>query len=134
MKRLAWILGLWVSGCATAQTDVRFEGLEHPVSLSPHLPSAARQGSPTLLGGFRRELRAFSLVYGLVPLQKVVDPSEMIEEEIARLGGTGVTNLEVEVRHCLMNYAIPLNLLPFWPSCAVVELRGEVVGPPASAD
>lgn len=133
MKRLGPLCLLLVTACAGARTTLRFEGLEHPVSMSPHLPAEPGAPEPTLIGSFRRELRAFAFVYGLVAVDEEVDPSPLIEEEIRRLGGAGVINLEIEVSHCVFNYVIPFSLLPFWPNCARIELRGEVVGPPPSA-
>lgn len=123
----------WATACAVADTSLRFDGMEHPVSLSSHLPPEAAALATIPLGTFRQELRTFAFVYGYLPMERAVQLAPVIDREIRRLGGTAAINVSVEVHHCVLNYVVPLNVLPIWPTCARVELRGEVLGEASSS-
>lgn len=128
------ILVLLVSGCSGASTSIRFDGLRHPVSLSPVLYPEAQMVSTKSLGRFERVRRAYGTLYSLISFDPNTDLSEMLEEEIARLQGVGIINLRVVSSGCTSNWIMPLNLLPFWPSCVHLSVSGEVVGLDSAAE
>jgi len=127
MRSALLICALATSGCAGARTNLLFDGLRHPVSFSPVLQAGRVPAEDAHRGSFERVVRAYSLFYGLIPLDPNTDLAPLLEEEIARLQGNAVVDLKVTASSCAANYAYPMPLLPVWPSCVHLRVTGTVV-------
>ena len=119
-------------GCITGgRTSVTFDDTAYPVSLSPTvfgsdgeiLPPNAQEKVGTL----EIDRRAWSLVWGAVPTRKFTDLSNEINGQIDAAGGQSVVNLKIMARHCAGNYVVPLTLLPFYPGCVKLKIRGDII-------
>lgn len=111
-------------GCAGARPKLVFDGLRHPVSLSPVLAPDAKTER---VGRFQWGTRSFAMFYTTVQLGDV-DFSEPLEREIAARGGDGIINLRIKSFPCTINQvAAVLFFIPFMPTCAYVQASGDVV-------
>ncbi len=131
------VLGSLVAACALSgciaggRTTVQFDDTEYPVSLSPTvygsdgeiLDPAARQK----VGSLKVDRRAWSLVWGAVPTRKFTDLSDEVNAQIDAAEGQAVVNLKIMARQCVGNYVIPFTLLPFYPGCVKLKIRGDII-------
>jgi hypothetical protein len=110
---------------------IRFDGLKYPVSLSPYLENDDGKSVGTVdmdkVGNLRLAFNTWGIFYSLIPLSGTLDISDAINAQIASSHGEGVASLKVVVDECLLNSLFPLNMLPFWPGCANVEVSGVIV-------
>jgi hypothetical protein len=119
------------TGCAGARTEVVASTATVPVSLS----RAVRDARGNVVGDDRREVvgtldaegTAWGLLYSGVKLTPEMDVSQAVNEEVQRLHGDAVVNLSVSTRQCGWNWAVFVNVLPFWPGCANVHVHGDVI-------
>jgi hypothetical protein len=123
---LTSVIGL--AGCSGARTELHFDGLRHPVSMSPVISPGRPIDPGSYRGRFECEARAYSLLYSAISLDPVTDLSPLIEAEIERLGGDAVVELTVSASTCPMNHFVPLTLLPMWPNCVHLRVTGLVIG------
>lgn len=132
MMRLTVIAVVWLlsSACAGVKTQISYAKLRYPVSLSGALPDA--YGNLHVLGHnledlgtIDESLTVFGLGYGLQTRE--VDLSDPINARISALHGDGAVQVELISKSCAMNFFFPLNILPFWPGCVDLAVRGRVV-------
>lgn len=124
-------LALLASGCAGARGGVSFETTRYPLSMSQvlfdpqgrMLPPQALQ----IVGTVKAERRLWGLMYSWIPLSGTKDLSDDMNRQIGATGGEGVIGLHAEVTGCVPNGFFPFTLLPIWPGCANVEVKGWVV-------
>lgn len=127
---LTLVAGLLGLGCAGAHYDVKADSARYPISLSPSLPDSS--GNVLYLGEelesrgtFTVEGTELGVFYNATG--GTVDLSEDVNREVKRRGGEGVVALSVTTSHCALNWLFPLTLLPIWPGCQGVEVKGTVV-------
>ena len=118
--------------CAGSKGKLRLDQLEYPASFSGYIYDEKQQ--PLRIGAGVKKIaevtaskRVWALVYGQAVLS---DDSALITEfnaEVKKTGATGVVNLQLESSACLLNHFFILNILPFWPGCTVLELRGDAI-------
>ena len=78
------------------------------------------------LGAFEFSTTQLGFVWSLVP-SKTVEISEQINAAVAAKHGDGVVALSVTNKSCVSNYLFPLPILPFWPGCQELTVKGTVV-------
>ena len=119
-----------VLGCAGVNTEIRAPRAKYPVSFSPAVPES---GGRVLLAG--RDLKKvgelsesywrWSIAYDSI--RGDVDLSEDVNQAVQAHGGEAIVNLSVTSTECFLDWFVILNWLPFWPTCAIVSVEGEVV-------
>jgi hypothetical protein len=119
-----------LTGCAGARYDFAADHARYPVSFSPALPDD--KGTILYLGheleskgSFEFSTYQLGFLYGVT--SGTVDVSDQINAEVVKRGGEGVVGLALQNTNCFTNYLFPLPLLPFYPGCQVVTVRGTVV-------
>jgi hypothetical protein len=126
------IAAFTLAGCiAGGRTTVKFDDTQYPVSLSPTVfgsdGEVLRPDGHETVGTLKIDRRAWSLVWGAVPTRKFTDLSNEINAQIDAAEGHAVVNLKIMARHCVGNYVIPLTLLPFYPGCVKLKIRGDII-------
>jgi hypothetical protein len=118
-------------GCAGARYDIAADHAKYPISFSPALPLA--DGTNVYLnhqlepvGQFEFERTQLGWVWSLVA-SKPLEISDQINGEVAAKHGEGVVALSITNKSCVTNYLFPFPILPFWPGCQVVTVKGTVV-------
>lgn len=125
-------LAVCLTGCAGARTSVVAHHAEVPVSMSRALRDAdgaiVTPDRRAEVGTFRTERTAWNILWAAVKLTPETDISAAVNEQVAAARGNAVTHLTVVTKHCALNYFLfPFGLLPFWPSCANVDISGKIV-------
>lgn len=140
LVHFACLAGALSAGCVGARTTVIAPTAEVPVSMSRGVrdakgdlvPAAAKK----IVGKFEGEYTAWNILWAAVKLTPEKDISNDVNAQVRQHHGHAVTNLEIETRHCALNYFVfPFALIPFWPSCANVKVRGNIIqvsGAPAA--
>jgi hypothetical protein len=133
-------------GCAGARTSVIAPSANVPVSMSRAvrddqgvIVSSQRR---KVVGTYHEERTAWNILWAAIKLTPTTDISEGINQQVAAAKGDAVTHLTVVSNHCPLNYFLfPFGIIPFWPSCASLEMKGDIIqvtdGPaaaPAVAD
>lgn len=120
-----------LAGCAGARYDIAADHAKYPISFSPALPTA--EGTNAYLnhelepeGTFEFSTTQLGFVWSLVP-SKTVEISDQINAAVAEKHGEGVVALSIANKSCASNYLFPLPILPFWPGCQVLTVKGTVV-------
>ena len=131
------VLGSLVAACALSgciaggRTTVQFEDTQYPVSLSTTVfgsdGEVLRPDAHDKVGTLKVDRRAWSLVWGAVPTRKFTDLSDEVNAQIDAVEGQAVVNLKIMARQCVGNYVIPLTLLPFYPGCVKLKIRGDII-------
>ncbi len=132
MRRLSLALSLLLTGCAGARTTVVAGHSRYPVSLSRALRD--RDGSLVtaerrkVVGQFSASHTAWGMVYSAAKLTPRTDISDEVNAQVAAAHGDGIVHLAIVTRACALDYfAFPFGVLPFWPSCALVNVTGDIV-------
>jgi hypothetical protein len=120
-----------LTGCAGARTQVVAATAEVPVSMS----RGVRDADGALVGADRREVvgqfdedrTAWGMLYSAVKLTPEKDISRAVNEQVQRAHGDAVINVSIATRQCGLTWVPILNLLPFWPGCANVHVRGDII-------
>jgi hypothetical protein len=132
MKLVIGALAMALVGCAGARTTVIAEGSHYPVSLSRAIRDADGNLVPaerrTVVGTFRAKKTAWNLVWSAAKLTPTTDISDDVNEQVAAAHGDAIIHLVIVTTHCALNYfAFPMGVLPFWPSCADIDVTGDIV-------
>jgi hypothetical protein len=113
---------LLVIGCAWgARTKITATTAEYPVSMSRgvrdqngEVVSADRRQT---VGKFQYKTKTWSTFYTLLP----ITPRK-------QANGEAIINLTTVVQSCRFpNYIFIFNILPIWPSCANIEVFGDII-------
>ena len=124
-------IDLFTLSCAGARGDLQLDALTHPVSMSGYLwddrGRAVSARDLEVVGEFTETRRRWGLLYSFVPVSSTPDLGSAVDQEIRSAGGEGVINLTVTSSGCGINYIPVVSLLPVWPGCANVEVRGQIV-------
>lgn len=129
---------LVISGCSASKGTIRFDTLEYPASMSAFLfdqnQNIVMKGRDLeTLSTFEFKKHYWSLIYGLVPLNKPeAEICNYLNEVIEKDLGDGIINLSITIEHGIAEKItsfvmfIP-NLLPIVPSSTQITVTGEVV-------
>jgi hypothetical protein len=106
--------------------------LNYPVSTtraifdSTHAPLS--QGQLEEVHRFEWRRTNWTILWSLLDITPDTwDLSDEINALVAAHQGEGVIDLAVDVSNCALSYVPIMTVLPFWPSCANVVVRGAVV-------
>lgn len=137
MKRLsALVLGSHLLiACIGSRHKVRFDELQYPVSMTGQIYGSdkrtkAEGAGLSTVGDIEVTKRYWSLVYSFVPLGDTTEQVREFNSIIAARGAQGVIHFEIENEGCDMNNMALLvapALLPFFPGCSKITLRGKLV-------
>lgn len=122
---------LLIAGCAGGRTSIVAKDASVPVSLSEGVRD--RDGElvdkqrKTVVGTFEDERTAWGMMYSSVKLTPTKDISKNVDAQVQQVNGDAVINLRVATAHCALNFIPLLNLLPVWPGCTKVKIRGDIV-------
>src|SRR5262245_45286350 len=121
-----------LSGCAGARTTVVANRAQYPVSLSRAVRDADGNLVPPerrkVVGAFGDQRTAWNLFWSTAKLTPESDISDAVNEQIAAVHGDAIIHLTITSKHCTLNYfAFPMGILPFWPTCADLDIRGDII-------
>jgi hypothetical protein len=124
-----------LGGCAGVHYDVKADSARYPISFSPALPDGAGQilypgEGLQAVGDFELQRTRWGAFYGA--MRSDYDMSNDINDAVRARGGEGVINLSITNTNCALNMFFPLTILPFFPGCANLEIKGTVVRRAAS--
>jgi hypothetical protein len=131
--RAALTAGLAVatSACAGARTALVAPDSRYPVSLTRGVRDANGELVPAerrdVVGKFEEIVSAWGLLYSAVNVTPTTDLSRAINDQVSAVRGDAIVNLHVATADCVLDWFIPLNMLPIWPGCTNVRLEGEIV-------
>jgi hypothetical protein len=61
-------------------------------------------------------------------LTPTTDISNEVNAQVAAAGGDAIVQLTIVTRACALDYFVfPFGILPFWPSCVLVDVNGDIV-------
>lgn len=126
------LLALFVS-CSIGIGVVRTDELRYPASLSPYLPNAdgsivSEQKGLEIIGKAYTSKRFYRIVYGAFPLNDIEwESGTELNAQVEKAGGQGLVNVEIENSPCGISQTVVLNIVPIWPGCNLVEIRGDIV-------
>lgn len=119
------------TGCAGARTSVVAPTAEVPVSMSRGVRDAdgklVGKDRRQVVGKFETKQKAWGMVWSFVSLTPERDISAAINEQVKRVGGDAVVSLTVGAAQCGSNFALILNILPFWPGCSNLKITGDII-------
>jgi len=122
---------LLATGCAGARSGIEMPTSKYPVSLSNGMYGPNREmlrpDQMEKVGELAIDRTAWGLLYSLVPLTPTLDVSDEINEQLAAAHADGVIRFRTNVKPCGLDYAFVLTFIPFWPGCANVEVRGDMI-------
>ena len=120
-------------GCAWgARTKITAAEAQYPVSMSRgvrdqngEIVTADRRQT---VGKFEYKTKTWSTFYTLLPITPRKNLSEAINAQVKQNSGEAVINLTTVVQSCRFpNYIFVFNILPIWPSCAKIEVYGDII-------
>lgn len=118
-------------GCAGARSQVVMPDSRYPVSMSNGIYGPEGQvllaDDVEVVGEFLIEETAWAMLYSAIPFTPELDVSEELNKLIEDKGGEGVVRLRTEVSPCALDYFVVFTFIPFWPGCALVEVRGDII-------
>ncbi len=120
------------SGCVGARTVVMAPRSEYPVSLSRGIRDADGTLVPAerrkVVGSFKLTPTAWAMFWSAIPLTPLTDISDAVNAQVSAVNGDAIIHLMVVTKHCALNSLVfPLGILPVWPSCADMEITGDIV-------
>jgi hypothetical protein len=130
---IIWTLLTLLASCSIGIGVVRTDELKYPASLSPYLPDAdgtivSEQKGLEIIGKAYTSKRFYRIVYGAFPLNDTEWESGVeLNAQVEKAGGQGLVNVEIENSPCAISQTGLLNIVPIWPGCNLVEIRGDIV-------
>lgn len=133
-QRIGFVLAMFVvCGCAGAGVDVVADRALFPISMS----GSVRDNTGTLhdvrslkiVGSFDLEESRLGLVYSTATPRAKLDISDAVNSQVQAVNGEAVIRLSVTVDDSChwVNELFPLNVLPVWPGCVPVKIKGAIV-------
>jgi hypothetical protein len=122
------------AGCGIGISGGRlnYDDLKYPASMSSSLYGP--NGEVVQQGGRLKAVKAFeytkyywSTLYSIIPLSGSSDIVEQMDKEIEEAGGDGIINVSVSSDYSKLTSVFPLNILPIWPGCSEIRVRGTIV-------
>lgn len=132
---LVLVLGLLTmalgAGCAGARSEVVMPKSRYPVSMSNGMYGPNREllkpDQMQKVGEIHIERTAWGMLYSAIPFTPELDVSSELNAQVAARKGDGVIRLRTEVSPCALDYFFVLTFIPFWPGCALVDIKGDIV-------
>ena len=126
------MMTLTVSSCGISGCRINFDDLKYPASMSGYLygPTGESIGHGTGLTpiqDFEHTANLCSIFYVFVPLTRSSEIIEQMNKKIESAGGDGMTDVSVSSDYSNLTSVLFLNLLPFWPGCSKVTVKGTIV-------
>lgn len=125
------LFGLLICSCAGGRGGISFKTASYPISMSQMLFDSQGRNLPPqafqIVGTVSAQRRLWGIMYSWIPLGGTRDVSEDMNRQISAVSGEGVVGLHAVVKGCGLNGIFPLTLLPIWPGCAKVEVKGWIV-------
>lgn len=125
------LFAAFATGCAGARTTVVADTASYPISLSRGVRDAKGEivtlDRVVKVGTFEDDTMVWGLLYSAIRLNPTTDISTAANEQISSVGGDAVVNLRVEGRHCALDWFALFTLVPVWPGCASVKVRGDII-------
>lgn len=128
-------LFLSFTACIGNRQTVKLNDLNYAVSMTPTIYGndgriRADGVGLEVIGDIEVAHNYWSMVYSFVPLGDTSQQIKNFNAVIAARGGHGVINFEIENEGCGLNnfaYLIGPAVLPFFPGCSKITLRGKIV-------
>lgn len=135
MKVLVIIATVLAVNCIGSRHKIKTDDLSYAVSMTPQIYGSdgrvkAENIGLEIIGDIEVTHRYWSLVYSFVPLGETTQQMRAFNQTIAARGGQAVINFSVENEGCDMNnfaYLVAPAVLPFFPGCSKITLRGKIV-------
>jgi hypothetical protein len=122
---------LLIAGCAGGRTSIVAGDASYPVSLSEGVRDRdgelVEEERKDFVGTYEDERMAWGTLYSSVKLTPTKDISKQVDAQVKKVRGDAVINLRVATEHCGWNFVPILNLLPVWPGCTTVKIKGDIV-------
>jgi len=130
---LIMMILLFLPDCMFKYSRMGFKNLNYPVSMTPYIYDKNEKilvENEDLV--IVRELGArqnlWGIFYGIIPLGNGnKNIMHKINSQIQKSGGAGVINFTIASNECELLYLFPLSLLPVWPGCTRVVVRGDII-------
>lgn len=124
-----------LAACIGNRQTVKLNELKYAVSMTPTIygnDGAIRADGVGLevIGDIEVAHNYWSLVYSFVPLGDSTEQVRNFNNLVAKRGGHGVINFEIENEGCALNnfaYVVVPAVLPFFPGCSKITMRGKLV-------
>jgi hypothetical protein len=115
-----------------AKGELYFEEAIYPVFASSgtfydESGRLAEQEDYEVVGSFRKNFSAVAFVWGIANLKNHIEIGKDINDQVAKVGGDAVHNLEISISSNLLNWTPVLSILPFWPTLASGFVKGEII-------
>lgn len=124
-------IAVCATGCAGARTSVVADSAQYPISMSRAVRDADGEIVPAdqleKVGDFHETQTAWGIAYSALPLTPHRDISDAVNTQTADKKGQAVVNLTISAKNCPFNMIYPLTMLPFWPGCTKLEMKGDIV-------
>ena len=109
-----------------------FEDAMYPVSTSrgtflDKSGKLAKKADYEVVGSFEADFSAGSFFWGFSGSEEHINLGPEVNDQVKRAGGDAIQNLEISVRTSPIGHFPVLSLLPFWPSYAVGEAKGDIL-------
>jgi hypothetical protein len=134
---IALAVATTAAGCAGARVTVTADRAAYPISLSDSVADGSgrlwKRRELVKVGTFETRHTSIGFVYsGLTP-RSTFDVSAEVNGQVAASAGEAVVGLEISSSGaCALNAVPVLPILPIWPGCVRVVVRGDIVKrPPA---
>jgi hypothetical protein len=127
----ALVLLVGASGCAGARTSVVADDARYPISLSRAVRDAdgslVESGRIVNVRTLQIESTAWGVLYSAVRLTPRTDISNAVNERVSAWGGDALVNVQISSAHCATDWFAVFTMLPFWPGCTNVVVKGDIV-------
>ncbi len=124
-------LSLIATGCAGARSSIEMPTSKYPVSMSAGMygpnHEMLRHDQMEKVGDLSIDRTAWGMFYSLLPLTPTLDISQEVNEQLAASHADAVIKLRSNVRPCALDYFFVFTFIPFWPGCANIEIRGDMI-------
>ena len=134
----ALAVALTAAGCAGARVAVTADRAAYPISLSDSVADGSgklwRRSELVKVGTFEAHHTSIGFAYSALTPRSTVDVSDDVNAQVAASAGEAVVGLEITSSGaCALNNVPVLPILPLWPGCVRVEVKGDIVKRPAPA-
>lgn len=126
------MITLILSGCGISGGRINFDDLKYPASMSGSLygptgDSIAHGTGLNPIQDFEHTKYLCSILYSIIPISRSGDIIELMNKKIEAAGGDGMTYVSVSSDYSMLTSVFPLNLLPIWPGCSKITVKGTIV-------
>jgi hypothetical protein len=135
-RAIALLLAATVMGCAGARVTVTADRAAYPISLSDSVADGTgrlwTRNDLVKVGVFQAHRTSVGFLYSRLTPLSTVDVSEELNAQVSASAGEAVVGLEISSSGaCGLNAVPVLPILPIWPGCVHVDVRGDIVKRPA---